>query len=177
MDAQRTRGRVWFQINWQTGASSEHWLSRRVRVYAEYADVEELRQRVCELNAAQQQDDEIARILNAEGRCGARGRPFSRGMVWDLRKAWGIPTVKATKHGYNPARWEDGSYSVEGAAATLGVYDSTIRKWLRRGRLQGEQQGKGMPWHIPLTEEQITQIKARLQHVRLQTASDSEVSL
>jgi DNA invertase Pin-like site-specific DNA recombinase/uncharacterized protein YndB with AHSA1/START domain len=177
VDAQRAKGRVWFQIHWQTGASSEHWLSRRVRVYAEYADLEELQQRVRELNAAQQHDDEIASALNAEGRYGARGRRFSSGMVGDLRKAWGIPTVKGTKHGYNPARWEDRSYSVEGAAAILGVYSSTIRKWLRGGRLQGDQQGKGMPWHIPLTEEQITEIKARLQHVRHQPADAAEAHI
>jgi DNA invertase Pin-like site-specific DNA recombinase len=177
VDAQRARGQVWFQINWQTGASSEHWLKRRVRVYADYADLADLQQRVRDLNAAQKRDDEIASILNAEGRCGARGRPFSGEMVWDLRKAWGIATVKATDQGYNPAQWEDGSYSVAGAAALLGVYVSTIRKWLRAGRLTGQQAGKGMPWHISLTDEQIAQIKARVQQVRRQVAADAARSL
>ena len=146
-----------------------------MRVYADYADLADLQQRVRELNVAQKRDDEIASILNAEGRRGARGRPFSSGMVWDLRKAWGIATVKATHQGYNPAQWEDGSYSVAGAAALLGVYVSTIRKWLRAGRLTGQQAGKGMPWHIPLTDEQIAQIKARVQQVRRQTADDAEL--
>jgi len=34
-----------------------------------------------------------------------------------------------------------------------------------------------MPWHIPLTDEQIAQIKARVQQVRRQAAADAARSL
>ncbi len=37
LDQKRERGLVWMQITWQTGATSEHRLQRRVQGYAHYA--------------------------------------------------------------------------------------------------------------------------------------------
>ncbi|HSH83162.1 MAG TPA: recombinase family protein [Herpetosiphonaceae bacterium] len=167
VDQRRARGQVWFQINWQTGASSEHWLTRGVRSYDEYADLEEVQRRVRELNAAQKLDDEIAATLNAEGFCTARRRPFTSNMIWRLRKAWGIPSATINNGtAPNPPRWADGTYSVEGAAAAIGVFPGTIYQWLRRGRLVGQQLAKGLPWQISLTEAQIAELKAYVQRVR-----------
>src|SRR5712691_7575819 len=56
-------------------------------------------------------------------------------MVWHLREKWEVPTVKLNRNERNPTQWEDGSYSVEGAAAKLGVDQSTIFTWLKTGRL------------------------------------------
>jgi hypothetical protein len=53
LDQKRQRGQVWIRITWQTGAVSEHWLRRRVQDYRQYAEREQLEQRVRELNAAQ----------------------------------------------------------------------------------------------------------------------------
>src|SRR3712207_7990856 len=53
------------------------------------------------------------------------------------RKCWGIPTVKINGVDANPPRWPDGSHSVQGAAAALGVTPQTVFKWLRKGRLAG----------------------------------------
>src|SRR2546423_9817360 len=47
--------------------------------------------------------------------------PIPRKMVWHLREKWRIPTVKLNGKERSPAQWEDGSYSVEGVAAHLGV--------------------------------------------------------
>ncbi|TIV49195.1 MAG: hypothetical protein E5V88_25820 [Mesorhizobium sp.] len=52
LDQKRFRGQVWFKILWQTGATSEHSLQRRVHTYGDYIDLERLRRRVIELNAA-----------------------------------------------------------------------------------------------------------------------------
>jgi excisionase family DNA binding protein len=171
VDQHRARGKVWFQINWQTGATSEHWYTRRVRGYTDYADLEGLQQRVRELHAEQKMDDEIAATLNAEGFRTAHQQAFTGQLVWLLRKQWGLPTVNANVN--TPARWEDGTYSVEGAAAALGVFPTTIYKWLRTGRIQGHQLAKGTPWKISLTDEQITSLRAYVQRVR---RSKKEVS-
>lgn len=173
-DGHRSRGMVWFQINWQTGATSEHWLVRTVCSYEEYAGLEDLEQRVRELNAQRLMDEEIARRLNEQGLRTARGRPFSGGMIWKLRNDWEIPTVKVNngKH-RNPPRWEDGTYSVEGAAAAVGVFPGTIYHWLQCGRIEGRQLAKGMPWQIPLTEAQI---KALQDHLRRARRSKKEAS-
>jgi len=54
------------------------------------------------------------------------------------------PTVKLNGKEHHPAQWEDGTYSVEGTAARLGVYPGTIHKWLKVSKLTGYQLAKGM---------------------------------
>jgi hypothetical protein len=46
LDQKRQRGQVWIRITWQTGAVNEHWLRRRVQDYRQYAEREQLEQRV-----------------------------------------------------------------------------------------------------------------------------------
>src|SRR6266700_4972169 len=167
VDCRRVHGQVWFQINWQTGGHEEFCYKRSVRSYEASADVEALEQRVRELNAASLIDAQIAAILNAEGYRTARlHHPFSGGMVWLLREKWDIPTVKINGKEYNPAQWEDGSYSIQGAAARLGVYPGTIHHWLKVGKLTGYQLAKGMPWKVYLTEEDVARLQEWLRRAR-----------
>jgi hypothetical protein len=166
LDQQRAVGQVWFQINWQTGAISEHAFDRRVQSYQSYAHQTELRQRIAELNAGQRMDEEIAVALNAEGLRTAHGDLFTGALVWMLRKKWGIVAIRVKAMPTNPPRWDDGTYSIDGAAATLGVYSGTIHKWLRVGRLDGCQLAKGMPWQIPITDEKIETLRVYVAHAR-----------
>src|SRR3712207_9338903 len=89
------------------------------------------------------------------------------------RKCWGIPTVKINGVDANPPRWPDGSHSVQGAAAALGVTPQTVFKWLRKGRLAGRQLTKGQPWQITLPDDQITRPAAQ---VRRTSRSTKEAS-
>jgi transposase len=73
----------------------------------------------------------------------------------------------------NPARWPDGSYSVQGAAAALGVALQTVFKWLRRGRLAGRQLTKGQPWQIMLPDEQIAPLAAQVRRTGRSTKEAS----
>ena len=164
VDQHREKGKVWFQINWQTGAISEHGYIRRVRSYADYANWEQLEQRIRELHAQQKMDEEIADGLNAEGFRTPHHWPFSSKLIWILRKQLGLPTV--IHQGFIPDRWEDGTYSVYGAAKELGVFTGTIYTWIYAGRLQAEQVGKGTPWKIHLDEEKITALKSHLDRVK-----------
>jgi hypothetical protein len=161
LDQKRVRGQVWMKIVWQTGATSEHRLQRRVRSYQDYVDVDRLRQRIKDLNAAGKMDKEIATILNREGFVAARGCAFKNENVWLLRSRWGIPTVKINGAGANPMRWPDGSFSVQGAAAALGIAPQTVFDYLRRGLLTGRQLSKGQPWQIDLSDEQINRLHDR----------------
>ena len=160
------RGYVWIRIVWQTGSTSEHWLQRTVHGYAQHADPDRLRQRVIELNAQQRMDWEIAYILNAEGFRTAHGPPFSGGMVHQLRQRWQIATVKINGKSANPPQWPDGTYSVQGAAAAIGITPQIIFDWLRRGRLTGKQLAKGMPWQIMLTPEQAIELRATVRRTK-----------
>jgi DNA invertase Pin-like site-specific DNA recombinase len=148
LDQKRERGQVWIRITWQTGATSEHRLQRRVRSYVDCAAAEQLERRVRELNAAGRMDREIADTLNAEQIMSARGVPFMGETIHLLRKQWDIRTVKINGKSANPARWPDGSYSVQGAAEALGITMQTVFKWLRKGRLTGRQLVKRQPWQI-----------------------------
>ena len=119
-----------------------------------------------ELNAAGKMDKEIASVLNAEGFRAAQNCAFKGDNVWLLRKRWGIPTVKINGTNSNPARWPDGTYSVQCAAAVLGITPQVIFDYLARGWLKGHQLAKGQPWQIDLTQDQIDLLRARAQRNR-----------
>jgi Recombinase/Recombinase zinc beta ribbon domain len=166
LDQRRDPGLVWLKIVWQTGAISEHRIRRCVHAYTEYADLDRLKRRVRELNAAQKMDREIAAALNAEGFISARGRAFSSAEIHLLRKQWSIRTVKINGKEANPPRWPDGTYSVQGAAAALAMTAQTVFKWLQKGRLIGQQLAKGQPWKIALSDQQIADLKSQVRHTR-----------
>ena len=166
LDQRRSRGQVWLKIVWQTGATSEHHLQRRVHTYRDYIDIQRLRQRIAELNGAGKMDKEIATILNREGFIAARACAFKGENVWLLRTRWNIPTVKINGAGANPMRWPDGTFSVQGAAAALGITAQTVFDYLDRGLLSGRQLTKGQPWQIDLSDEQINRLRARVRRTR-----------
>jgi DNA invertase Pin-like site-specific DNA recombinase len=166
LDQKRERGLVWMRITWQTSAISEYQMQRHVRSYADCSSAEQLRQRVQDLNAAGKMDQEVADILNAEGIISARGVPFRGETIHLLRKQWGIRTVKINGKNANPSRWPDGSYSIQGAAAVLGITAQTVFKWLRKGRLQGRQLAKGQPWQITLPADQISVLSQQIRRTR-----------
>src|SRR5260370_27485336 len=112
LDQKRDRGQVWLKIAWKTRAISEHRLQRRVHTYRDYIDLDRLRQRITELNAARKMDKEIATILNREGFVAARGCKFKGENVWLLRKRWNISTVKINGLASNPMRCSDVSLSI-----------------------------------------------------------------
>ena len=166
VDGKQVQGQLWYQINWQTGATEEHWLLRNVQSYAEHPQLERLQQRVRELNGAQKMDAQIAAILNAEGLRSARGQRFSGHLVWLLRQHWQLPSVKENAQEHNPPRWADGTYSVEGVAQAVDVSLWTVYRWVRTGRIKGQQLAKGMPWKLSLTEAQIASLRVYAQRVR-----------
>ena len=160
-------GQVWVQINWQTGAQEQFWYQRRVSSYAVFAGTQALEQRVRELNAAGLMDAQIAATLECEGyQTPGLIHPITSKIICHLRAKWQIPTVKLNRNQHNPAQWEDGSYSVEGAAAKLGVDQSTIFNWLKTGRLKGEHLARSMPWKISLTEEDERRLHEWLRRAR-----------
>jgi DNA invertase Pin-like site-specific DNA recombinase len=135
VDQKQVHGKVWFQINWQTGAVTKHEYIRRVRSYSDHAQYDQIQQRIRELHAEQKLDDEIAATLNAEGFRTTKRGPFNNKTIWLLREEIGLPAVKP--NGPHPGRWEDGTYSIQGAAEVIGVFPGTIYKWLKTGRLEG----------------------------------------
>jgi DNA invertase Pin-like site-specific DNA recombinase len=156
LDQKRERGKLWFKINWQTGATTEHWIKRRTTSYREHADLEPMQARVRTLNAEGKTDNEIAAMLVSEGYRTTKGGQINDVSVYRMRKCWGIRANRQYEDGRNPQKWEDETYSVQGAATVIGVKASTVHRWLQGGLLDATQSAKGGAWRIKLTEEQIS---------------------
>ncbi len=169
VDRKRIHGKVWFQINWQSGASSVHELTRCDISYQDYIDGERIEVRIRQLHAAQQTDRQIAAALNAEGYRTTRGDAFRSASVWYLRKRWRLVNVKLGAMTADRLRWDDGAYTIRGVMKTLSVCKTTVHRWRKAGRLQGYQQGPHMPWRFELTSKQIRSL--RVQVKRLPTSS------
>ena len=167
LDQTRIAGRTWMRILWQTGAHSEHAVVRNTAAYARHAHLDRIEARIRALNAAGCMDAAVAAALNSEGLRNTRGKLFDHGTVHLLRQRWGIATVKINGADDNPPRWPDGSYSVQGAAAALGITAQTVFKWLRKGRLEGRQLAKGQPWQIDIAAEKIDQLRAQVRRTNL----------
>jgi hypothetical protein len=155
VEQDREQGKVWFQINWQTGAISHHWYIRPVNNYDAHAYKDALQKRMRELAADHLPAREIARVLNEEGYQTAHRKPFTTEIVNQLRYKWGIASL--FRNVKPPDRWPDGSYSVKGAAKILGISEGCLRKRIEKGHLTATQNRKGASWHVFLTPEQIPQ--------------------
>src|SRR5262249_13935451 len=96
-----------------------------------------------------------------------RGEELNGASVFHMRKLWGIRANRQYEDGYNPQRWDDGTYSVRGASASIGVTEGTVLTWLHRGILDGKQFAKGAPWKIILSEEQISRLRECAEQARM----------
>jgi len=96
--------------------------------------------------AAHSNDRQIAAILNKQGRRTGTGLPFTDPRVKFLRQKHGIRAAP-------PPNPDSGLFTIEQAAAELGVNHTTIYRWLRAGLLPGEQTTVHAPWRIRLTDE------------------------
>jgi DNA invertase Pin-like site-specific DNA recombinase len=161
VDQKRESGKLWFQINWQTGAATQHHITRTCISYSEHGDAEKIKQRVCTLNQQGLTDRKIAEALNSEGVRTTYGELFNYKNINDLRQTWGIPNVKDAGLSPDRLRWADGSYSVRGAVAAIGVTKETIHAWLKNGLIKGTHLGSYMLWKIHLTDEQIELLRKR----------------
>jgi excisionase family DNA binding protein len=96
--------------------------------------------------AAHTADQQIAAILNKQGRGTGTGLPFNQSRVKHVRQQHGIPAA-------SPPVPDSGLVTIEQAATELGVSNATIYRWLRAGLLPGEQTTQHAPWRIRLTDE------------------------
>jgi hypothetical protein len=155
VDQKRLRGKVWLQINWQTGARSEHEIIRHAVSYREHSEGERVQERIGQLHAQRQTDRQIAEVLNTEGYCTTYGQRFRPQNIWYLRGKWGLPNLKESGLRPDRLRWDDGASTIAGVVQAVGVNKGTVHTWLELGRLKGWQLGPYMGWHIDLTAEQM----------------------
>lgn len=133
------------EIAWEGGARSELTVKLNARGPDRYRlgeDTVELIRRLAEHHP----DEQIAAILNRQGRRTGKGLPFTRPRVQAARFRAGIPAAP-------PPDPDSAVVTIQQAAAELGVTVFTIRRWLQQGLLPGEQVTPSAPWRIRLTDE------------------------
>ena len=96
--------------------------------------------------AAHTTDQQIAAILNKQGRRTGTSLVFNEPRVRSVRLKHGIPTAPPP----DPA---SDLFTVAQAATELSVAETTIYRWLRAGLLPAEQTTAHAPWRIRLTDE------------------------
>ena len=93
-------------------------------------------------------DDVIAGILNRQGRRTASGERFTANQVGSLRCYRNILRYEPPEA---PPTGE--VVPIRKAAEILGIYPSTVHRWLNDGFIAGEQVTPGAPWQIRITDE------------------------
>jgi excisionase family DNA binding protein len=132
------------EIFWEGGANTE--LQIRLNRYEGPRRLPEDTIDLIRRLAAHHPDEQIAAILNLQGRRTGQGLPFTRARVQGARFRASIPAAP-------PPDPNSELVTIHRAAKELGVSHFTIRRWLRDGLLPGEQTTPGSPWRIRLTVE------------------------
>jgi excisionase family DNA binding protein len=133
------------QVIWEGGARTELTVPLIRRGSERNRTSEDTIELISKL-AAHTGDQQIAAILNKQGRRTGTGLPFNQPRVASLRTKHGIPAAP-------PPDPDGGLFTVEQAAIELGVAQTTVYRWLRAGLLPAEQTTPHAPWRIRLTPE------------------------
>jgi DNA invertase Pin-like site-specific DNA recombinase len=133
------------EIAWEGGARTELTVPLVKRGTERHRTSEDTIELIRKL-AAHTSDQQIAAILNKQGRRTGTGLPFNQPRVAYLRVKHGIPAAPPPDPGSN-------LFTVDQASVELGVSEGTVYRWLRAGLLPGEQTTPHAPWRIRLTDE------------------------
>lgn len=94
-------------------------------------------------------DEQIAGILNRQGRLSARGERFTAVKVQGLRHHRSIPRYEPKRS--DPAVGE--LLPIARAAKVFGIAPSTLHRWIGDGFIPAEQPTPGAPWHIRMSDD------------------------
>jgi len=159
------------KVAWQSGAVTEievPRLHRRDLLRTPVAAIERLRA----LATAGRHDEEIAKVLNAEGMRTGHGLPWNTTAVRWTRKRERISRVAPDRPRREllPDRYPDGRYSVAGAAKRFGVKLDLVRAWVKRGLVRAERndfQQHRRVWWLDIPEDtaaRLERLAAALRH-------------
>ena len=173
-DQRRLPGKLWFQVNWQTGARSEHEIIRYGVSYHHYIAGRHIEARIRQLYAERKTDKQIAETLNAEGNRTTRDGAFHARTIWFLRKEWKLASIKIGEMTADGLRWQDGAYTIRGVMQMLAVDKSAVHRWIQQGRLHGEHDGPYMPWRFRLTQHQLRTLRRSVRRTEPRIALPSD---
>ncbi len=135
-------------IRWQGGATTELDVDTAYRPQPTIKTDEDTIDLLRRL-AAHYADDQIAGILNRQGRLSARGGRFTAVKVQGLRYHRGIPRFEPSD-----ADHVDGELlPLAKAAKVLDIATSTLHRWVNDGFIPAEQATPGAPWQIRVSND------------------------
>lgn len=122
-------------LHWAGGFASPHALVRPVGTYSQLRDYGELLDRIGELRSSGHTACSIASELSASGFRDSRGGELTASQI---RHLW----TRLASEGLSDCEWELSRLSL-----SLGVNESRLRDWLRRGWLRGRKwKGRWVAW-------------------------------
>lgn len=133
------------EIIWEGGARTELTVPLVKRGTESNRTSEDTIELITKL-AAHTTDQQIAAILNKQGRRTGTGLVFNEPRVRSVRLKHGIPAAP-------PPDPSSDLFTVAQAAVELNVAQTTIYRWLRAGLLPAQQTTAHAPWRIRLTAE------------------------
>jgi hypothetical protein len=146
-------------VRWQTEAVTTLCVPRPTRSPDRRRTDPAVVERIRSL-APGQTDQQIAIMLNAEGRHAGLGGAFTTSKVQWIRYTYAIPTGCPEGPAACPSgRRNDGRYSAKAAAALLNVDVSTITTWCQTGRLDAIRAQPHGPRWIALPPETIAALR------------------
>jgi DNA invertase Pin-like site-specific DNA recombinase len=164
--------RIAITVRWQTGACTALEVPRPRRSCDVRRTDPETVERVRQL-ASGHTDDEIAEILNKEGRTAGLGGPFTTKKIKWIRHAYRIGSACPQGPAACPdGQRGDGRYSVQAAAELLNINISTVVTWCKSGKLDGIQAAPHGPWWVRLTPEVIDRCRKPHRQRWHKTSSD-----
>ena len=104
-------------------------------------------------------DDRLAEALNAEGRVGSRGTPFTWQMVAWIRYCHEIPVPDLKK---------PGELTVSQVCERFGVKRGVVYRWIRSGLLETRRYESGSAHWILVDSRQERELERRAELVRAQ---------
>lgn len=151
------------QVLWESGAVTEHFVERPRYVHGTQAATE-ADETVRRLVACGKYDDQIAEVLNRDGLTTGMGRAWDIHSVRRVRARLGVTRPGGTPASTpTPDRRPDGLHSIRAVAARFGVPGSTVRSWIKSGRLSvADGGGHGRPAWFNLDDETVAHLEAHL---------------
>lgn len=155
VDVQGESEHVDVAVHWSGGFVSQHELIRPVASYEQLSDYKELMVRVEELRCSGHASDQIADQLNGEGFHPPSGNGFKATTVRRL-----LCRNCSGRSDPEPPRWRS-----RDLAEKLDIPTNTLRSWLRRGWLHGEQlAGTHGRWILWADDDELNRLTQLRQH-------------
>ena len=127
-------------LRWQGGACEDIFVEIPQAIYDRLRYDKELVERIREL-ARGLPDDQIAVLLNEEGRRSAKGKIFTTSMIKWIRYRYRIPS---------PQLKRPEELSVQQVSQRFGVSHHVVYYWIQRGVIKARRLNRGSPYWITI---------------------------